>query len=240
MSTDQRSPFEVPNLGGSPLVETSMFCGVSLEANGNGILPTAGAAIIGVLYGISTSGNALSIRGFGDGKVKAQYGGTVTLTSPPTPLKVNASGQFIACSAADVAAGSAVAIALEAGVSGEIHPVVLLGGEGGGAEVLGEDDIVLGTTAPSNITAVTYVQVTGTKTGVLANGIFAGQTKRIIQSVATGTPVGTITGTFKTLAGGAATTLALGTAVAVIADFVWDGAAWRLTSAVTGTGSSLS
>ena len=36
-----------------------------------------------------------------------------------------------------------------------------------------------------------------------------------------------------------AATLALGTAVASIADFVWDGAAWRLTSALGGTGSSL-
>jgi hypothetical protein len=57
--------------------------------------------------------------------------------------------------------------------------------------------------------------------------------------VAATSPVGTITGTFKTLAGVAATTLALGTAVGLIADFVWDGAAWRLTGPVTGTGSSL-
>lgn len=103
----------------------------------------------------------------------------------------------------------------------------------------GSDDIILGTTAPSGTTAVTFVETTGTKTGVLSSGYFAGQQKRIVQSVAATTPIGTITGTFKTLAGAAATTLGLGTVVGTIADFIWDGAAWRQSSALGGTGSSL-
>ena len=103
----------------------------------------------------------------------------------------------------------------------------------------GFDDIVLGTTAPSNLTPQTFVQTTGTKTGVLAAGTYTGQTKRISQSIATGTPIGTITGTFKTLGGAAATTLGLGTTVGNIVDLLWDGAAWRATSALGGTGSSL-
>ena len=101
------------------------------------------------------------------------------------------------------------------------------------------DDVVLGTTAPSGLTPITFVQTTGTKTGALPNGSTIGQTKRIVQSVATGTPIGKITGTFKQLSGAAANTLALGTAVAMIADFVWDGSAWRLASTLGGTGRSL-
>lgn len=234
MSTGQHNPFTLPN--GNSLTATSMFCGVNVDSNGNAVLPTAGGSIVGVMYGISGPGSSLSVRGPGDGKVKVQYGGTVTL---PAVLKINASGQFVTASASDIAAGAGIAIALKAGASGEIGEAVLVGGASPTASVVGTDDIALGTTAPSNLTAVTFVQTSGTNTGVLANGVYAGQTKRIVQSVATSTPVGTITGTFKTLAGAAATTLALGTAVATIADFVWDGSAWRASSAITGTGSSL-
>lgn len=232
MSIDQRSPISLP----TALTATSMYCGVAVDNTGNAVAPAAGAAIIGVLYGLSGTGTAASIRTPCDGRVKLLYGGSVTVGDK---LKVDNTGKFLTASASDVAAGSAVAVALETGASGEVHSGVLLGNSGAAAEVLGTDDIVLGTTAPSGITSVTFVQTTGTKTGVLPNGVFAGQKKRIVQSVAASTPAGTITGAFKTLAGAAATTLTLGTAVAYIGEFVWDGAAWRLASALGGTGSSV-
>lgn len=233
MSTDQRSPFSLP----TALTETSMFCGVAIDSGGNAVLPAAGAAIVGVLYGLSGPGTAASIRGPGDGIVKLQYGGTVTL---PATLKCNGSGQFVTASTGDIAAGAGVAVATVAGNSGDIGGGVLIGSAAATAGVTGTDDIVLGTTAPSNTTLVTFVETTGTATGVLANGIFVGQKKEFVQSVAASTPVGTITGAFASQANVAKTTLALGTAVGMIGSFVWNGTAWRQVATLGGSGSSLS
>jgi len=235
MAWDCKNPFSIP--AGADL-SGSQYCAVTTDSNGNLALPSAGGSAIGILYTAPIQGKAGEVYGPGSGVRKARFGGSVTL---PAVLKVDSSGRFVTASASDIAAGSGIAIALEAsGGANEVHPVLFFGGATTVALGVGFDDIVLGTTAPSALTPITFAQVTGTKTGVLANGAYTGQQKRIIQSVATGTPVGTITGTFKTLAGAAATTLALGTAVATIADFVWDGTAWRATSAITGTGSSLS
>jgi len=234
MAFDCMNPFSLP---ASTDLSASQYCAVTIDSNGNLALPSAGGQVIGILY---TQPNALGkageVWGGGSGVRKAKYGGSVTAGQA---LKVDASGRFVTALAADVALGSAMAVAVDSGAVNEIHSVIFFGGDSVVASVGGVDDIVLGTTAPSGITEVTYVQTTGTKTGVLPNGLFVGQKKRIIQSVASTSPVGTITGAFQTLAGVAATTLALGTAVATIADFVWVVGAWRATSAITGTGSSL-
>jgi len=189
-----------------------------------------------VLYTAGKGGsfqNGIATVGFG--KIKAVYGGSVTANDP---LKVTSAGKFVTASANDVQAGFQVATALKSGSNNDIGEIILVGGSALAA-VVGVDDIVLGTTAPSAATTVTFVQTTGTKTGVLPNGLSVSQPRRFIQSVAASSPVGTITGTFKDNTGAAKTTLNLGTAVATIGDFVWDGAAWRQTSAITGTGSSL-
>ncbi|HET9893240.1 MAG TPA: hypothetical protein VFQ42_22370 [Mycobacterium sp.] len=236
MSTDQRNPITLP--AASDLTG-SLYCGVTLNTSGQVVLPNANGTILGVLTTITPSPSANFASGIwtmGDGKIKARYGGTVTAADP---LKVTSAGKFITASGSDVAAGMQVAIAVKSGSNNDIGEIVLTGGTGAAA-LTGFDDIVLGTTPPSNTTPTTFAQVTGTKTGALAAGIYSGQQKRIAQSVATGTPVGTITGTFKTLTGSAATTLALGTATGFIVDLMWDGAAWRATSAIGGTGSSLS
>lgn len=235
MAWDCKNPFSIPagvDLSGS------QYCAVNIDANGNLALPSAGGSAIGILYTAPILNKAGEVHGPGSGVRKGRFGGSVTL---PAVLKVDASGRFVTASNADIAAGSGLALALEAsGGANEVHPVLFFGGASTVALGLGFDDIVLGTTAPSALTPITFVQTTGTKTGALGNGSYIGQTKRIDQSVATGTPVGTVTGTFLTLAGAAATTLALGTAVGFIADFVWTGTAWRATSAIGGTGSSLS
>lgn len=234
MGFDTRNPFSIP--AGVDL-SSSQYCAVKLDTSGSLALPSAGGAAIGILYTAPTLGKAGEVFGPGSGIRKARYGGTVTAGDI---LKLDTSGRFLTASGSDVAAGSGVAVAVDGGAINEVHSVVFFGGASTVALATGFDDIVLQTTAPSNLTQITYVQTTGTKTGALANGVAVGQTKRIIQSVAASTPVGTITGAFLTLAGAAATTLALGTAVATIADFVWTGSAWRATSAITGTGSSLS
>jgi len=234
MSTEQRNPITLPATAD---LSASLFCGVTINTSGQLVLPAAGAPIIGVLYAAGIGGLfQCEVMTIGWGKIKVKYGGTVTALDP---LKVASTGKFVTASASDVAAGFQVAVAIKSGSLNDIGEAVLSGGSGAAA-VTGVDDIVLGTTAPSAATAVTFAQTTGTKTGVLPNGLFVGQAKRIVQSVAAASPIGTITGAFQTIAGVAATTLALGTAVAVIADFVWVVGAWRLTSAVTGTGSSLS
>lgn len=234
MGYDCENPY---SLQASTDLSASQYCGVTIDANGQLALPAAGGSIAGILYTApNLQGRPGEVWGPGEGFRKAKYGGTVTNGDK---VKVDALGRFVTASASDIAAGAAIGIAVESGTIGEIGTVLLIGGAGAVALASGFDDIVLSATAPSNITETTFVQTSGTQTKAFANGVSIGQKKRFIQSVAAATPIGTITGTFLTLAGGAATTLALGTAVAAIADFVWTGAGWRLTSAIGGTASSL-
>jgi len=233
MGFDCSNPFSLP--AGVDL-SNSQYCAVTASGTGSLVLPNAGGSAIGILYTHPILGKAGEVFGPGSGIRKARYGGAVVL---PAALKVDAQGRFVPASAADIAAGSAVAIAVEAGVTDQTGSVVFFGSAAPLGLAAGFDDIVLGTTPPSNLTPTTFVQTTGTKTGALGPGAVVGQVKRIVQSVTAGSPVATITGAFKTLAGVAATTLALGTAVGPIADFIWDGAAWRATSAIGGTASSL-
>lgn len=235
MGFDVNNPFSLPASGD---LSASQFCAVVIDANGRLALPSAGGAIAGILYTKPAAiDRAGEVYGPGSGIRKAKYGGTITAGDI---LKVASTGKFLTASAGDIAAGAAVALAVVSGVDGDIGAVLVFSGAGAVASASGFDDIVLGTTAPSKFTEITYAQVTGTKTGALPNGVSIGQLKRFIQSVAATSPIGTITGTFLTAAGAAATTLALGTAVGWIADFVWTGAGWRLTSAIGGTGASLS
>lgn len=211
---------------------SSRFRAVTQDVNGKLQLPSAGGPILGVLKDKGVLNDILPYQFAGI--AQWECGGTVTLNDP---VKTDALGRMVTASATDVANGLARGVAMFGGTVGQIGCALLFNNaqSGGG----GFDDIVLGTTAPSALTETTFAQVTGTKTGVLPNGTYVGQRKRIVQSVAASTPVGTITGAFQQLSGTAAATLALGTAVASIADFIWNGTAWRLTSAIGGTGSSL-
>lgn len=215
-------------------LSSSINCAVYINSAGKFALASAGGAVAGILTDKAQSGKACpaQVRDVAQWKL----GGTVAAGDA---VKSDSSGRAVTASAADIASGVAKGICVEGGTINQVGAILLLQTASGFAAG-GVDDIVLGTTAPSVLTETTFVQTTGTKTGALGAGIYAGQRKRIIQSVAASSPIGTITGSFKTLAGAAATTLALGTAVATIADFVWDGTYWRATSAITGTGSSLS
>jgi hypothetical protein len=231
--TDQRSPITLP----TSLTESSIGCGVTVDSNGNAVLPSAGGSIIGILYSLTGTGTGAVIRTPCDGALLAQLGGTVTL---PTALKVNASGQFVTASAGDVAAGAAVAVALDSGASGELRAVILFGGAAGLTATGGVQDIVLGTTAPDGISKALFVSTTGTQTGAVPDGKYVGQPLDIVQYTAATTPVGTLTGHFKSQAGVAKTTLALGTATGFILRSVWDGAGYRQVDTLGGTGSGLS
>lgn len=222
MSTDQRNPISVPN--GNNLTATSMFCGVTIDAAGNAALPTAGGSIIGAMYGLSGTLTAISVRTPGDGTVKAQYGAAVTI---PAVLKMNASGQFITANAADIAAGAAVAIAMESGILNEVHPVVLIGGASPQAQITGTETITSG--AASLATLDTLLSTTATIAYTLANGIYAGQTKRFREITAASTPLGTLT--IATPFGSEpATHVFTGTGQEIV--FEWTGAAWRTISKI--------
>lgn len=217
-------------------LSASQYCAVDVNSSGNAVVAGAGGGIVGVLQNNPAAAGRASEIQMG-GVTPMKMGGTV---AKGDYVKADASGRAVTASGADIAAGTVIGRCIVAGGTNEIGSVMLTNfGTGYVGAGTGVDDIVLGTTAPSNLTAMTFAQTTGTKTGVLGAGVYAGQTKDIVQSVAASTPVGTITGTFKTWAGAGATTLALGTAVGFIAKVVWDGAAWRQVSAIGGTGSSL-
>ncbi len=114
------------------------------------------------------------------------------------------------------------------------------------AALAGYSDTVLtaspGPTLPVATGPVTTydVETTGTVAGVLPNGTAAGQQIEIYQSIATGSPVGTITGALANNLNVSKATLALGTAVGLIFKGVWTGTAWRQRDALGGSGSGLS
>ena len=227
----------VISLQASTDLSASQFCAVKCDTNGQAALPSANGAILGVLTNNpNAQGKACEIQTRGVAKMK--LGGTV---SKGDTVKVDSSGRAVTASGSDISSGFGVGVAITGGSSGEMGSIALdIAGSGTTATGGVQADFVLGTTAPDATKGVLYVSTTGTVTGALGAGLYNGQQISIIQSVAASTPVGTITGTYKNQAGTAKTTLALGTAVAFIGRFVWDGAAWRQMDALGGTGSSLS
>jgi len=236
MSTEQKNPFELPASGD---LSASVYCGVTVDATGAAILPSAGGPIVGVLKNKAlAAGDPCRISGPGDGKTKLKLGGTVTAGDY---LKVGADGRFSTASGGDVAAGEAVAIATTGGSANDIATGVLLLGSGATLVTSGGvQSATLGTDVPSNAADVIYVSTTATVTGALGNGLRTGQQIAIVQAVAASTPVGTITGAFADQVGTAKTTLALGTAVGFIFRGIWTGTKWRQVDALGGTASGLS
>lgn len=108
-----------------PLQKLTLVAGANLTANqyravvvnntGKAALAGAGSRVVGVLQNKPDNGQAAEIMVLG--VTKAIYGGTVTAGAA---LESNASGQLVAQTT-----GQVVGIALESGVSGEVHPVLL-------------------------------------------------------------------------------------------------------------------
>lgn len=188
--TDQRSPITLPN--GNNLTEASIGCGVTTDASGNAALPAAGGGIVGVIYGFTgANSSSVIVRTPCDGAVMLQFGGTVTLQSGGTPLKANASGQFVAASSTDVQAGSCIALALDSGASGEWHAGVLFGSAAGMTAVGGIEVVTSG--ALSATAGTSYTSTTGAVAYTLPNGEFIGQTKAIEEITGATSPAGTLT-----------------------------------------------
>lgn len=212
----------------------SRFRAIVIDSAGLAQLPSAGGAISGILMDKGVAGVELPYQFLAI--AQWECGGTVAVGDT---VMTDSVGRMVTASATDISNGKGKGLCHVGGSIGQLGCAQLLGTPAA-LSGTGIDDVVLNANSISNKTNVSYVQVTGTKAGTLADGIYAGQEKRVVQSVATGTPVGTITGNFMTLAGVAAGTLALGTAVGTIVDFVWNGTKWRQSSALGGTASTLS
>lgn len=186
MGNDVNNPFSIP---ASADLSASQYCGVKIDSSGNLALPSAGGAIVGVLY---TKPNALgragTVYGVGTGIRKLKYGGTITAGDV---LKVGSDGKFSTASGPDIAAGAGVAVATVSGSSGDVGAGLLFGGAGSETLVSGDETVTTG--ALSAYADVSYLSISGTKAYTLPDGLYNGQSKRIECSVAGSTPVGTLT-----------------------------------------------
>jgi len=92
---------------------------VTINANGEAVLPSSGAAVVGTIYEVNLSGSApygpVTIQLGGVAKVVA--GGTI---SAGQEVEVGANGTAVAKTS-----GVVVGIALASGASGEVIPVLL-------------------------------------------------------------------------------------------------------------------
>lgn len=224
MSTEQPWPLSIPASADFSAPQYA-YAGFAIDTNGRLVLPSAGAPIVGVLC---NKPNAIDqpglIKGCGAGKVKLQYGGSVTADDP---LKVTAAGLFVTASGSDVAAGSAVAIALSSGSSGAIGEGIIIGNAGGFTAVTGTETLTSG--ALSALALTSFLSITGPQAFTLPDGKFAGQTHRVVCAVAATSPAGTLTVTTpETTAGLVCAGAFLFDTVGQGVDFLWTGTKWRV------------
>lgn len=208
-------------------LSSSQFCGVTLNSSGNLALPSAGAAIIGVLCNDPTSGKAGTYQSIGVTPMK--LGGTVAVGDR---VKVDSSGRAVTASAADLLAGSCIGWCRVGGAVNNIGEVQLMltgtGISGGG--VL-DTALATGALDSANLYDAVFFSIDGTKSAALPAGLRAGQRLTLTCDLAANTPAGTVTGTFLSQAASAGTSLAFN-AAADQADLMWDGSAWRVLNAL--------
>lgn len=214
-------------------LSASQYCGVSINSDAELVLPSAGAAIVGVLQNDpDAAGKAGTYQHTGITKMK--LGGTV---AKGDKVKVDSSGRAVTASAADVLAGQCIGWCRIGGAVNNIGEIQLALGTAG-LSAGGYAAITLDTDAldDANLYSTIFLSITGTKSAALPDGITPGQQLELVVAAATSIPDGTVSGTFLTQAGASATALDLD-AAAEAARFVWTGAAWR---AIALTNSSLS
>lgn len=186
------TPYLVPpiSLPASADLSASQFCFVNLNASGQLALPSAGGRVVGVLETKpDAQGKVGSVRTLGPARVLAAGS-----FDPGASLKADAAGKAVLASAGDILAGSAIAVALEAGASGKMASIHLLTASAGAAVLsVGGDEVVAAAGAVSIYTAATYLEIDGTKAYTLADGFLGGQEKTIECTAVSGTPLGTLT-----------------------------------------------
>lgn len=218
MANEQQGP-KLSLLANADL-SASQYCGVTVNASGKVVLPSAGGSIVGVLYNKPTAANkAAAVYARPGDQVIIVAGGTI---SAGDSLKVDANGKFVTASAGDIAAGSRVGICTEGATNGNKGSMIILQG-GATTAVSGYETITTG--AASLTKDVTQLSTTGTQAYTLANGLFAGQRKTFVEITAATSPLGTLT---------IATPFGTESATHVFhatkqeLEFEWTGAAWRM------------
>lgn len=205
-------------------LSASQYCGVSINSSGELVLPSAGAAIVGVLQNDpDAAGKAGTYQHTGVTKMK--LGGTV---AQGDKVKVDSSGRAVTASAADVLAGQCIGWCRIGGAVnniGEIQLALTATGVSGGGYL----DTALDTSAldAANLYSAIYFSIADTKSAALPAGVTPGQIIELHCDAVSGTPAGTVSGTFLSQAGGSGTGLAYN-AAGDYARLVWTGAAWRV------------
>lgn len=186
MAGQQKPPLSIK---ASADLTAFQHCGISINASGLLVAPSAGGSILGVLYNIANAAGkpGLVQSNVGD-RLQFKAGGTIT---PGDDLKVQADGTFITCVAGDVAAGRRVAVAITGATVGNRADGVLVGGSAQSTSGVGQEIVTAGalTAAPST----SYLSITGAQAYTLPDGLFVGQQKTVEVIVAASTPVGTLT-----------------------------------------------
>lgn len=184
MSNDKRNPFSID--AGSDL-SASQYCGVVVNSSGQLALPSAGGAIVGVLYTKpAAAARAGEVMGLGSGVVKMKLGGTVTAGDV---LKVASTGKFLTASASDVAAGAGVGICTTGGSDNEIGAGVLFSAASSIATTIASESPsgVAGNYDLSKYAQDSLLTLgTANRTGALPDGLFVGQRHRIRVIAASG------------------------------------------------------
>jgi len=204
-------------------LSASQYCGVDLNSTGELVLPSAGAAIVGVLQNDpAVAGRSGSYQYFGISKMK--LGGTVAVGDF---VKVDSSGRAVAATAGNVAEGQAIGKCRVGGAVGNIGEVQLMNLGVGVGSASGALEIVT-SGAISVVKRTTLLSVTGTAAYTIASGLYAGQRKTVLCTVAATIPAGTITGVYTDTDGTTARTTAALNAVADELELEWTGAAWQV------------
>lgn len=171
---------------GSDLSE-SQYCLAVISA-GKLALPSAGGRVTGVML----------TKGFADGDVVSLgilgpqpciAGGSF---SAGNLLKATAAGKVVLASGSDIAAGSAIAVALQDS-AGDTEKVAIMLLQHGAGIALTEDVETVTSGALSVTKGTSFLSVTNTVAFTIADGPYAGFRKRIECSAVSGTPVGTLT-----------------------------------------------
>lgn len=228
MGTDNENPLSFP---ASADLSASRYCAVVLNSSGELALPSAGGNILGILYNKpAAQGDHGVVWSPGGGQRKAKLGGTV---AKGDKCKVDSSGRFLLASAGDIAAGSAVAICTEGGALNEIGSVVLMAGAGTMALVTGSES-PSGAAGNYNLDEYAAESLltlgTANRTGILDDGLFVGQHKRIRVIAASGGFTYALTPT--TMQAGQPTSFTF-TAVGQMIELTWSATGWVVTEIKT-------
>lgn len=227
MGTDQTNPLSY--LAGSDL-SASRYCAVVLNSSTKLALPSAGGAILGILSNKPIADGSGKVYGPGSGQRRAKLGGTV---ASGDTCKVDSSGRFVTASGADIAAGSAVAVCAEGGAVNDIGSVVMFGGAGSLALTVASEapSGVSGNYDLSKYAAESRITLgTANRTGVLADGLYAGQRHRIRVVAASGGFTYALTPT--TMAASQPTSFTF-TALAQEIELTWNGTGYEVTGVRT-------